>query len=72
MLERKRTKDLPKLSIVMDKINNLYAEFNPTFYYDSEAFLEKLLKMGKKLRRKEKTRQKRHKKIYAIAKPLRF
>ena len=56
----------------MDKINNLYDEFNPTFYYDSEAFLEKLLKMGKKLRRKEKTRQKRHKKIYAIAKPLRF
>ena len=52
-LEKLRTKDLPILNVVMDKISEQNEEFNPTFYYDSEAYIEKLLKMGKQLRRKK-------------------
>ena len=59
------------LNLVMDKISKLDEEFNPTFYYDNETFIEKLLKIGKQLQKNHQF-TKRNKKIYATAKPLIF
>ena len=49
---KKWTKDLPILNVVRDKISEQNEEFNATFYYNSEAFIEMLLKIGKQLRKK--------------------
>ena len=51
-LEKKWTKNLPCLRLVMDKISEQNKAFNPTFCYNTEANFEKLLKMAKKLRKK--------------------
>ena len=47
------------LNLVMDKISKLDEEFNPTFYYDNETFIEKLLKIGKQLQKKPSIHQKK-------------
>ena len=51
-IREKWTKDLPCLRLFMDKILEQNEACNPTFYYDTEAVFEKLLKMAKKLRQK--------------------
>lgn len=47
----------------MDKISKLDEEFNPTFYYDNETFIEKLLKIGKQLQKKPSIHQKKQKNL---------
>ena len=54
-IREKWTKNLPCLRLFrlfMDNILEQNEACNATFYYDTEAFFEKLLKMAKKLREK--------------------
>ena len=61
-----------KSSTRVNKINNQCQDFNLPIYFDSELFIEKLMKMNKELQKKKQIRQKRHRKIYGTGKPLRF
>lgn len=69
VLKRKWSKDLLSLHFVVRKIKDQCEDFNPLIYFDSELFIEILKKEVKK---KDVVQQKRHKKIYRTAKPLRF
>ena len=70
-LERKWKKDLPGLQFDIKKFDEQDNEFNPLNYKDSKLFMEKLVKIKKHLP-KRIIRQKRHKKLFGFAKPLRF
>ena len=61
-----------KSSTRVNKINSQCQDFNLPIYFDSELFIEKLMKMNKELQKKKQIRQKRHRKIYGTGKPLRF
>lgn len=69
VLKRKWSKDLLSLHFAVRKIKDQCEDFNPLIYFDSELFIEILKKEVKK---KDVVQQKRHKKIYGTAKPLRF
>ena len=77
-LEKKWVKDLPHLQLVVSKIKDQGQHLNLTSFFDSELFIEKFLKMNRITRiewkelQKKKIRQKRRKKNYGAAKPLRF
>ena len=65
--------DLPDLTLLINKIDELCDDFIPTQFVDSELYIEKLMKMSKELKKKKKiNRQKRHKEFFATAKPLRW
>lgn len=61
-----------KSSTRVNKINDQCQDFNLPIYFDSELFIEKLMKMNKELQKKKQIRQKRHRKICGTGKPLRF
>lgn len=65
-LEKKWSKDLQNLPFVL---KDHCQDLNPLIYFDKELFIEMLKKEVKK---KNVVQQKRHKKIYRTAKPLRF
>ena len=69
VLKRKWCKDLLSLRFVFQKTKDQCEDFNPLIYFDKELFIEMLKKEVKK---KNVVQQKRHKKIYRTAKPLRF
>lgn len=69
VLKRKWCKDLLSLRFVVQKTKDQCEDFNPLIYFDKELFIEMLKKEVKK---KNVVQQKRHKKIYRTAKPLRF
>ena len=69
VLKRKWCKDLRSLRFVVQKTKDQCEDFNPLIYFDKELFIEMLKKEVKK---KNVVQQKRHKKIYRTAKPLRF
>ena len=69
VLKRKWCKDLLSLRFVVQKTKDQCEDFNPLIYFDKELFIEMLKKEVKK---KNVVQQKRHKKIYMTAKPLRF
>ena len=46
--------------MVVEKINNLCEDFNPTNYFDNETYFKKLVRIAKKINKKEERRQKRH------------
>ena len=60
---------MPDLTLLINKIDGLCDDFDPTQFVDSKLYIEKLMKMSKDLKKK---RQKRRKQIFGTAKPLRF
>ena len=69
VLKRKWCKDLLSLRFVVQKTKDQCEDFNPLIYFDKELFIEML---EKEVKKKNVVQQKRHKKIYRTAKPLRF
>ena len=59
-LSKKWAADLPDFYMVVEKINNLCEDFNPTNYFDNETYFKKLVRIAKKINKKEERGQKRH------------
>ena len=57
-LENKWVADLPDLTLLINKIDELCDDFDPTQFVDSELYIEKLMKMSKELRKKKKINRK--------------
>ena len=51
-LENKWVADLPDLTLLINKIDELCVDFDPTQFVDSELYIEKLMKMSKELKKK--------------------
>ena len=51
-LENKWAADLPDLTLLINKIDELCDDFDPTQFVDSELYIEKLIKMSKELKKK--------------------
>ena len=51
-LENKWVADLPDLTLLINKIDELCDDFDPTQFVDSELYIEKLMKMSKELKKK--------------------
>ena len=60
VLSKKWAADLPDFYMVVEKNNNLCEDFNPTNYFDNETYFKKLVRIAKKINKKEERRQKRH------------
>ena len=45
--------DLPDLTLLINKIDELCDDFIPTQFVDSELYIEKLMKMSKELKKKK-------------------
>ena len=52
-LEKKWVADLPDLTLLIYKIDELCDDFIPTQFVDSELYIEKLMKMSKELKKKK-------------------
>ena len=63
---------MPDLTLLIDKIDELCDDFDPMQFVDSKLYIEKLMKMFKKLKKKKINQQKRHKNFFATAKLLRW
>lgn len=71
VLSKKWAADLPDFYMVVEKNNNLCEDFNPTNYFDNETYFKKLVRIAKKINKKEERRQKRHThKKFQTVKPL--
>ena len=57
-LENKWVADLPDLTLLINKIDELCDDFDPTQFVDSELYIEKLMKMSKELKKKDKSTEK--------------
>ena len=51
-LENKWVADLPDLTLLINKIDELCDDFDPMQFVDSELYIEKLMKMSKELKKK--------------------
>ena len=72
VLKKRWTSDLLDFQLFEININDLRSNFDPTYFSDCELYLEKLVKIKDELKKKEFKRYKKHKKIYADVKTLRF
>ena len=52
--EKKLVADLPDLTLLINKIDELCDDFNPMQFVDSELYIEKLMKMSKESKKKKK------------------
>ena len=51
-LEKKWVADLPDLTLLSNKIDELCDDFDPMQFVDSKLYIEKLMKMSKELKKK--------------------
>ena len=51
------------MTLLINKIDELSDDFDPTQFVDSELYIEKLMKISKELKKKKINQQKRHKKL---------
>ena len=70
-MKSKWTRDLLDFEIFVNLADRECEEFDPTKFYDSEKYIEKLVKMGR-LFLKRRKREKRLKNIYVNFKMLRW
>ena len=70
-MKSKWTHDLLDFEIFVNLADRECEEFDPTKFYDSEKYIEKLVKMGKLFLKKQK-REKRLKSNYGNFKLLRW
>ena len=52
--KKKWVADLPDLTLLINKIDELCDDFIPTQFVDSELYIEKLMKMSKELKKKKR------------------
>ena len=71
-LGEKWVADLPDLTLLINKIDKLCDDFDPTQFFDNKLYIEKLMKMSKELKKKKINRQKGYKNFFAEAKLLRW
>ena len=72
VLKQKLTSDLHAFDFMIQKFNDQCNDFSSTIFFDNELYMERLVRLAKELKIKNIKRQKRHKKIYANMKPLRW
>ena len=57
-LKKKQVPDLPDLTLSINKIDELCDDFDPMQFVDSKLYIEKLVKMSKELKKKDKSTEK--------------
>ena len=63
-LGEKWVADLPDLTLLINKIDKLCDDFDPTQFFDNKLYIEKLMKMSKELKKKKINRQKGYKNFF--------
>ena len=72
VLKQKWTSDLPDFDFMIQTFSDQCNDLSSTMFFDSKLYMERLVRLAKELKVKNIKRQKRHKKIYAKVKPLRW
>ena len=70
VLKQKWTSHLPDFDFMIQKFNDKCNDFISTMFFDSELYMERLVRLAKELKIKNIKRQKQHKKSYPKVKPL--
>ena len=62
--------DLPDLTLLINKIDKLCDDFDPTQFFDNKLYIEKLMKMSKDLKKKKDKSTEKTQKIFCSSKTI--
>ena len=62
--------DLPDLTLLINKIDKLCDDFDPTQFFDNKLYIEKLMKMSKDLKKKKDKSTEKTQKFFCSSKTI--